>query len=579
MSDCGDDDVHICDTCMDIFLTSEELKQHEEEKHSDKEKQEEPSKAKRSRSNSPSSEAPKKKVKMGPASRVKRDRSSSSERSSSKKKEARSLSGSPTNGVAVAKIIDRLASTESDAGSHKSERSDRERGDHKKHKHKDREREKDRHEDRHKKKHKERDRSRDRKNGDRDKDRDRSRDRKNGDRDKDRDREKSKKLEKNGIPVKIKHVDMFGKKSSDDEEEAYRRAKERARADWEIKTDLSKSVKPFKKSDLDDFIDDGDLPKKKYRDEPRIDDEFKKKIREEARSVEKKSSNISGGFASQGTVKAHENDGGPECFKCGQVCKDNSNLKNHILSHYYQVFYEVLPDSKPYPCPICDSHSRDRITLVRHYAFTHKKFFEMTDVTPEHLGGARIGSKGVAAPRAKPQKKEEKPITRYDSDSDDDSSKKKLTLSNMSVEDKIKNMNSKFFRINDGSSNNQSEDDRNKDHKKHKKHKHKHKDHKEHKHHKEKKHKKEKHRDRDKEREETSSVNPLSSLIKDMSPVSDSSEPPASKDHGNDGSPRYKSPARDVHEDHVAADAGGDDNAEESDEDLLGDLDIAPVFA
>merc|ERR1711894_241103 len=144
--------------------------------------------------------------------------------------------------------------------------------------------------------------------------------------------------------------------------------------------------------------------------------------------------------------------------------------------------------------------------------------------------------------RAKPQKKEEKPISRYDSDSDDDSSKKKLTLSNMSVEDKIKNMNSKFFRINDGSSNNQSEDDRNKDHKKHKKHK-------------------KKHRDREKEREETSSVNPLSSLIKDISPVSDSSETPASKDRGN-GSPGYKSPARDVHEDHVAADAGGDDNAE-----------------
>merc|ERR1712110_544338 len=136
-------------------------------------------------------------------------------------------------------------------------------------------------------------------------------------------------------------------------------------------------------------------------------------------------SKISGDFASEGTLEAHENDGGSECFKCGQVfncgqvCKDNFNLRNHILSHYYQVFFQVLPDSKPYPCPICDSHKRDRITLARHYAFVHKKIFEMTDVTPEHLGGARIGSKGVAQPRAKPQKKEEKPISRYDSDSDD----------------------------------------------------------------------------------------------------------------------------------------------------------------
>ena len=45
------------------------------------------------------------------------------------------------------------------------------------------------------------------------------------------------------------------------------------------------------------------------------------------------------------------------------ICKNNHNLKNHVLSHYYQVFYQVLPDFKPYPCPDCDSTSRDRITL------------------------------------------------------------------------------------------------------------------------------------------------------------------------------------------------------------------------
>ena len=114
--------------------------------------------------------------------------------------------------------------------------------------------------------------------------------------------------------------------------------------------------------------------------------------------------------ASQGSGKAHENDRGPVCFKCDQVCKDNYNLRNHILSHYYQVFYKVLPDSKPYPCPKCDRHSRDRITLVRHFAFAHKKLFEMTDVTQEHLGGARIKSKSVAPSRAKPQKKEDKAL-------------------------------------------------------------------------------------------------------------------------------------------------------------------------
>ena len=86
-------------------------------------------------------------------------------------------------------------------------------------------------------------------------------------------------LEKNGSSSKskVKHVDMFGERNSFDEDEAYRRAKERAEAEWQIKTDLSKSksAKPFKKSDLDDFIDDDDHPKKKCRDEPRIDDDFK----------------------------------------------------------------------------------------------------------------------------------------------------------------------------------------------------------------------------------------------------------------------------------------------------------------
>ena len=69
------------------------------------------------------------------------------------------------------------------------------------------------------------------------------------------------------------------------------------------------------------------------------------------------------------------------------ICKNNHNLKNHVLSHYYQVFYQVLPDFKPYPCPDCDSTSRDRITLVRHYAFTHKKIFDMTEVTPDLIAG------------------------------------------------------------------------------------------------------------------------------------------------------------------------------------------------
>ena len=127
---------------------------------------------------------------------------------------------------------------------------------------------------------------------------------------------------------------------------------------------------------------------------------------QKSREGPERSSAISGGgFASQGTVKSHDNESGPECFKCGQICKDNSNLKNHVLSHYYQVFYEVLPDSKPYPCPDCGNTSRDRITLVRHYAFTHKKLFKMTDVTPELIAG--FGNRKTTV-RKKNYSKEEK---------------------------------------------------------------------------------------------------------------------------------------------------------------------------
>jgi len=91
-------------------------------------------------------------------------------------------------------------------------------------------------------------------------------------------------------------------------------------------------------------------------------------------------------FASRGGVKEHDNLEGPSCPKCGQVCKSKDTLRNHVLSHYYELFFEVLPGVSPFTCPECDKEpSRDRITLTRHYAFAHNKLFEMTDVTPEML--------------------------------------------------------------------------------------------------------------------------------------------------------------------------------------------------
>merc|ERR1712079_488752 len=57
----------------------------------------------------------------------------------------------------------------------------------------------------------------------------------------------------------------------------------------------------------------------------------------------------------------------------------------YMGSHYYHCFYDDLPSTKPFRCPLCDYDSRDRITLIRHYAWTHKMFHEMTGVRPDQL--------------------------------------------------------------------------------------------------------------------------------------------------------------------------------------------------
>ena len=77
-------------------------------------------------------------------------------------------------------------------------------------------------------------------------------------------------------------------------------------------------------------------------------------------------------------MKPHDNERGPVCLFCGEVCKDNNNLKNHVLSHFYQYFYKFLPDKKPFECPKCNELKRDRITLIRHFAFKHKMFMKIT---------------------------------------------------------------------------------------------------------------------------------------------------------------------------------------------------------
>ena len=77
----------------------------------------------------------------------------------------------------------------------------------------------------------------------------------------------------------------------------------------------------------------------------------------------------------------------PICPKAYQNSQEGKHgtFKNHVLSHFYSVFYPHLPSSKPFKCSVCQLPHRDRITMIRHYAFGHKKFYEFTNVTPEEL--------------------------------------------------------------------------------------------------------------------------------------------------------------------------------------------------
>jgi len=84
------------------------------------------------------------------------------------------------------------------------------------------------------------------------------------------------------------------------------------------------------------------------------------------------------------------------CVKCNLECRDKSHLRNHILAHFYSSFEPLIPQEKPFACPECGNESRDRITLIRHLAWTHKKFEEVTGLAEAELKPRRV-SQPVAA--------------------------------------------------------------------------------------------------------------------------------------------------------------------------------------
>ena len=79
-----------------------------------------------------------------------------------------------------------------------------------------------------------------------------------------------------------------------------------------------------------------------------------------------------------------------KCQFCDYGAEKMSNLKNHTLNHFKDVLFPLLPKSIPFLCPECNAPHRDKITLLRHFSWSHQMFY-------------RYGSKEDLVPRPQDQ--------------------------------------------------------------------------------------------------------------------------------------------------------------------------------
>ena len=49
------------------------------------------------------------------------------------------------------------------------------------------------------------------------------------------------------------------------------------------------------------------------------------------------------------------------------------------MNHFKDQLNQHLPSCAPFLCPECKNPNRDKITILRHYAFGHKKVFDLVD--------------------------------------------------------------------------------------------------------------------------------------------------------------------------------------------------------
>ena len=228
----------------------------------------------------------------------------------------------------------------------------------------------------------------------------------------------------------------------------------------------------------------------------------------------------------------------------------------------------MTPDARPFACPTCGKENRDRITMIRHFAFSHGMIFELTDVTPEMLNSTGK-SRGPRPVDNTPRKEKEKHVKKYGDDSDDEKFKARMAAKLANPTDGSTEVKNSFGK--------HAKEHKHKKEKKHKEHKEDRRNETE----EERRIRKEKKRaEKDRERKSRDSANPLSMLSKELTP--DSRSPVSSTPQESSwGEPKRRiahsaqrsasnSPEREADPPQASAQADSDDD--------FGDL-PAPVFA
>ena len=86
--------------------------------------------------------------------------------------------------------------------------------------------------------------------------------------------------------------------------------------------------------------------------------------------------------SNSGNQKQSKNSGKPkkigayQCRFCEYEFENLKNLKRHVLIHFKDQLLCDLPTSLPFKCPECTYVSKEKTTLLRHYAFGHRKVFD-----------------------------------------------------------------------------------------------------------------------------------------------------------------------------------------------------------